>query len=682
MAENRYGGPTLTSAKTHPAIHRLQRILDSDANRHEVAELLERADESDAEIPELLAFRAQERISAERMLERRRVLFAVGSMIIVFASVVGGFGLTTLQRMRSLDRTEQDFQNLVDAGQWEEASEFLASLDDETRSTQAFVEGKEKVDEGLKQQAARKKEFQQLVAELRAGPADNLDPVKVKRLSDIATGEEELETAAEFHAVAEEQRLIREAARADGQTSQFESLQNEVEAYFASEVNTLSPDERQTRRNELRRKLNDFIGKYDLSNPELTTTARQTVALLTRQGEKETHALRREEALASVTRSVGNVQRYVQSLERMANDFPSDEMTEDLEAAAQRKAQMELTIRWTQLLADPAFSNPNPPKPTEASEWLAALEEAEKADPEHPMLEQIQPWRPYFQTIAEREGVIAELRDIFSAKMLGRMFVYPNPDGGNHYSFQSPRNDSDRAHVVPVIKNLNMVTETKNFGLRFDEQVRPKVRLAGHSQYAVAAAKQVAAIDVDNFTPTVYRLINDLRTFQSDPQIDPIYQLQLMRQLLDVGVRGSVPVRHAFEDWLKEIDAAKIPDDLNWIADSEPDGLTDKHRRKAKQVLEDVDDWDGRVARMLESFKKLRSKRPPAPEWVGWIAREGNDYVALTKEVPDGSSFFAMVHRDAQAAVVPMDQFVAGSPNVIREPAAQQCGAMVFAIGP
>ena len=53
------------------------------------------AEQAGEELSPLLRYRADEYVQAERMLERRRLMFAVACVVCLFATVVGAFGLTT-----------------------------------------------------------------------------------------------------------------------------------------------------------------------------------------------------------------------------------------------------------------------------------------------------------------------------------------------------------------------------------------------------------------------------------------------------------------------------------------------------------------------------------------------------------------------------------------------------------
>ena len=84
---------------SNPILHRLQQTLETHAPREEVAEALAAAEELGDALPPLLAFRARERIEADRFLDRRRICFGIACSLMVFVSAFSAVGLTTLDRL-------------------------------------------------------------------------------------------------------------------------------------------------------------------------------------------------------------------------------------------------------------------------------------------------------------------------------------------------------------------------------------------------------------------------------------------------------------------------------------------------------------------------------------------------------------------------------------------------------
>ncbi|MCS7465250.1 hypothetical protein NZK35_01020 [Stieleria sp. ICT_E10.1] len=671
-----------------PVLHRLQRALETGASREEVAEALaaaeSAAEQSGEEFSPLLRYRAEEYVQAERMLERRRLMFAVACVVCLFATVVGAFGLTTLDRMRTLVDHEAEFDKLVVAEAWDEASNFLDQLDEDTRSEPAFVRGREMVDQAITREAERKAEFKRLADQMRSSATTDIDADDVKRLNTLARSDEERQFASEMLAKVEEQRLQREAARANDQTHAFETLQDKVERFLRVESDELDEDGRAARRFELQQELGRFAADHQLGNPELSEAAKQAAKMLAASAQQEKKQTDRDKRVQAITRSVGNAQRYRRAIQEFVDDWPRDALAQRLQRDAPGADAIDATLAWIDVLSHPAYQQPQSVDGELAKAWLATLEHAESLEPGHPLSIPATRWRATYQTLADCDEAIQELRAAFRSPLVHRIYVYPDPSGSVFYSEQAPDRQSPRAHLVSVLLDLSLERETKNFGLRFREEVLPKVALSGHSQFAAKMVPSVTDVTVTDFTPVAYRLISELRTFQSEPEFDPIYRLIWMRRVLEIAVRGSVPIKLAFGDWLESLQSSGFDWDTNWLA-SEPEDVDRLVKvTQARRLLEGVDDWNHRVERMLAEFKAFRSPRPPAPRWIGWVSLDGENYEAVLSEPTDSHPLvvFPVDPQTGQTKRVDIGALQTSMALRVTDPDAQQCGAILCVVSP
>ncbi len=635
---------------SNPILHRLQQTLETGAPREEVAEALEAAEELGEALPPLLRFRARERIDADRFLDRRRICFGIGVSVLLFLGAIVAVGLTTLDRLRAANRDEATLQQLIDGGQWEEAQAFLDSLDEETRSRESFAKGQQQVQEELERQQKQTEEFEQLVEQIRSDPTQAIDEVIVKRLGELATTDEQKEIAAEMSALADEQRLLREAERVQDQTQQFESLQESVDRFFESQAEPGS----EARSNELRalqQQLQQFASKARLSNPELAEAAKQISALLVREEQRAQQLAGRSNLIDAITASVGKADRYLRSIRQFTDSFPNDPMAQELKKSVADGKQVQATEVWIDLLGDSTFSQPDMADADRSRQWLEKLARAESLAAEHPFAKNILPWRPHYQAIANRDESIKKLRELLQSKLMGRMYVYPDVQQGWYYSDVSPNRESATAHVVEYFADLSLNRKTKNFGSRFKQQILPQVRLAGHSAYAENAMELVSSMNESDFTQAVYRLLVELRALKVDTEIDPIFKLELTRQLLAIGVQGSRPLAAGFGDWKETLDASDFPWDTNWMTPGDSDPKVAQARDEAKSLLQGIRDWEGRVRRMSDSFREFRQPRPQPPAWIGWVTRSDNRFTAVLRS-PAGDGQLLAVSPDQKSGKI------------------------------
>jgi hypothetical protein len=275
--------------------------------------------------------------------------------------------------------------------------------------------------------------------------------------------------------------------------------------------------------------------------------------------------------------------------------------------------------------------------------------------------------------------MLSKIRGLLQSELLGQMYLYPDLQKGWFYSDVSPRRDSPTAHVVEYFADLSLNRQTKNFGSRYSEQVLPRVRPAGHSAYAIKAAQTVASVDQGDFTPALYRVINELRALEVDTEIDPIFKLDLMRRLLQIGVDGSEPLRVGFHDWRTALESSDFPWDANWMSPGDSDPQVSEARGEARSLLQGFGDWDGRVKRMGESFRRFREPRRRPPKWIGWVAGKEDGYVGLLRSDAADGELFVLVSDQAtgRTSLVEIGPLTHGSMLNIESTAAQAIGAPI-----
>ena len=613
------------------------------------------------------------------------MFFGVSCVVLIFAAIAGGFGLSTLTRIRSMNQSENAFKRLVQNEQWDEALDFLDNLDGQAAENPAFVKGRQTVNAALQQEADREREFKKIAREidtqLTSGRSADIDFDQVKRLNELAKTDSELQTASEITGRAEEVRLRAEAAKTDDQTSQFESLQRSVEQFFATASDIENEPQRQSQRRELTKSLNEFIAQHHLSNPELVDVARQSVALLSQQGSRDQRDAKRAGMIAAVTIAVGDTKRFRRNVQEFVDDFPDDPMATQLIDNVLQSDVVGETETWMKVLSHRGFQDVNADV-AQVQDWMQ-LVDANDQTSSHPFAKVVQPYRAYFATVLKRKGLIKQLREAFAAKLMAPMYAYPDPKGKVFYSDQDPKNNSDSAHVVPYFTDMNLTRDTKNFGLRYREDIVPNVRLAGHCRFAQSVARPVASASANDFTPTMYRLIKELRDFRGEPEMDPLFRGQWMIRLLKIAGEGSVPIREAFADWEQQLTDAKVDWNTNWIDPNGDQTELAKARQAATEALNAAGNWESRVQKMSANFKKWRQPRPPSPRWIGWVARQNDQYVAMLAAPSGKQTLYALVTDDhtKEVSMVPIETTInpesAGAEIVISNPAGQVCGAMI-----
>ena len=156
-----------------------------------------------------------------------------------------------------------------------------------------------------------------------------------------------------------------------------------------------------------------------------------------------------------------------------------------------------------------------------------------------------------------------------------------------------------------------------------------------------------------------------------------------MKRLLSIAGQGSAPIHEAFGDWERTLNEAEVDWNINWIDPNGDRRKVDAAGKNAIAALGAVGSWDQRVQRMSVSFRRFRQPRPQAPRWVGWVSRQGDQFVATLATATDNQPLYVLRtnKQSKQVSMVPITsgglKQTNGSSILISNPEGQSCGAMI-----
>lgn len=134
--------------------------------------------------------------------------------------------------------------------------------------------------------------------------------------------------------------------------------------------------------------------------------------------------------------------------------------------------------------------------------------------------------------------------------------------------------------------------------------------------------------------------------------MDPILKVNLLQQLLDVGIRGSHFLENSFRHHLKLIKEAKINAVANWLDPFDVTVATE--RKKAAKMLQDLPAVD--VARKALA-EEMKGKHFPAEFcWIGWLhLNSGKQWECLMKSRPPREGSLFVVRRQSTEGRLTLD---------------------------
>ncbi len=138
-------------------------------------------------------------------------------------------------------------------------------------------------------------------------------------------------------------------------------------------------------------------------------------------------------------------------------------------------------------------------------------------------------------------------------------------------------------------------------------------------------------------------LIEQIRT---QPEIDPILQVALLRNVLQAAIEGSEPLRGAIGGFKNLLEQSGVDANVPWMDPENPDA--DRMRPKASGVIRSLPDLS--AARKEATALRARIGRQIArrPQPLGWLAHEANDWRVRTGSVlPQTGSLWVVMPRDS-----------------------------------
>ena len=111
-----------------------------------------------------------------------------------------------------------------------------------------------------------------------------------------------------------------------------------------------------------------------------------------------------------------------------------------------------------------------------------------------------------------------------------------------------------------------------------------------------------------------------LQSIYANHDIDALPRLTLMRQTLEVGCQGSLPLEKAFKNHLLAVNDPALDPFANWLDPN--DEKAPFARTKALAILKDLPDLKTAAMQAAQDWQGLRNPVGNRYKWIGWICRD------------------------------------------------------------
>jgi hypothetical protein len=142
-------------------------------------------------------------------------------------------------------------------------------------------------------------------------------------------------------------------------------------------------------------------------------------------------------------------------------------------------------------------------------------------------------------------------------------------------------------------------------------------------------------------------LIDQIRT---QPEMDPLLRIALLRKVLEAAVEGSEPLRATLEVFKNRVDQADVDVNVPWMDPENKDA--DRMRTKAVGLVRSLPDLAPVRKEGISRRAQIERQVAHRPQTVGWLAREVNGWQVRTGSVlpPHGGLWVAMAEGDSHGA--------------------------------
>ncbi|MHB1556254.1 MAG: hypothetical protein ACYC61_02120 [Isosphaeraceae bacterium] len=234
---------------------------------------------------------------------------------------------------------------------------------------------------------------------------------------------------------------------------------------------------------------------------------------------------------------------------------------------------------------------------------------------------------------AEAEGSLGKLRALMADLLVDNLWMVtlrPPASGGerHYYLTEQPARDARSVRYLAGFdgkeRPLNIVPA---WVVR--TEVAPQTKLAARFKPLL----QVSPEKID-WEPMILDMIDQVRT---QPGLDPVLRVALLRNVLALGMEGSDPLQQALGGFRKLVDEADVDTNVPWM---DPENReADQVRPKALALVRSLPDIAPARKHALARRDAIRRVLAERPRTVGWLAREGDAWQIRTgtTPAPDGA---------------------------------------------
>ncbi len=561
-------------------------------------------------MPEKLQRRYDARFRAAATTRSRRSRMIVAAAILVLAGAGGAalFWIWGSGRARDVQEAAVRITGFLDSGDFEHAEGYLDDLekaDPSLASDPILKKARQQSKTARKQDIERATKFEAALQEAESSPPEDFEPKALKEARDLARRESE-------HAAVAELTRKREAARKEAADKRNSSLRPRLDTIirdidqFEKRLIDASFDQSsfQEELDSSRRSLDELAQGVDLSGPELQGLARDAKqkldTVLTSFNKLNRQALLKDEITTAVAYSVtqppDSLSLFASRLRGFVRAFPDEPCSPAYEKALNERPLWDAVGAWNDLVTRWKDQRGGL-SPKEAEHREKTCGEFLKKHPEFPGNANVAAYERYVHAIARRgsgrTSPWQSLQDLCANPLvdnLGMVVVKTGVGAGrkfeeHYYTRKEPVTKNDTVHFSYILgKGESEGTKLLNAKKIESTGPSPQTKLFANFKPIFSDPR-----NLDRWDSVTIELI---RAILSDREIDPVFQVVLLKTVAKTAADGSEPVRVSLELMLTQLEQTHVDLKVDWtnpaahnLAASQ-DGAARAHRQAAGEVAD------------------------------------------------------------------------------------------------
>jgi hypothetical protein len=599
-------------------------------------------------LPEGLRHRYITRLrAAEAAQTRRRRLIATGSAAgVILAGTLIYLAVHAQARSREAEQAAVSVSDLLELGEVEQAIALVKKLeaaDPALFEYPALVEVRQRVEVAQSKESERALQFDQAMREAQAAPVTAKPPTALETARSLARLDTEKAQLDELIRRRVAALQAQEGQREKELTPRLDEVANAVDQIEA-QLNAKGQDRPPEAAllgsiADSQRALSELASDVAAAGAGAQDRARglaDRLESIRSRTERRGQQGRLEEAITAAVayspdeRGFTGSAGLASALQAFSKAFPDSPRSRGFGSTLRDQPVWDAIAEWDRITAGWRDGRAAV-APQEASVRAEQCRQFLVQHPASPDVERATSYRHAMEAMsrrsAEGEGALGKLQKLMTDLLVDNLWMVtiraPASDGPRSYyvTEQPARNARSLRYLVGFDGKERSLTVIADWVQKID--VSPQTKIA--QKYKPVLLQDPSQID---WEVAVLDLIDQVRT---QPGMDPVLRVALLRKVLELGLEGSEPLQGALGGLRNEVDQADVDVNVPWM---DPESReADKARPKAAVFVRNLPDLTALRKDVLARRSKVQRLTAGHPKAVGWMAREPEGWLVRTGAV-------------------------------------------------